>query len=107
MKNTINERLFLIRDALDLSQAEFASRLGITQASVSRMEKGETISMQIIKAVCGIFDVYEDYLVNGNGEMFLFDERKRSFHSNFSRLPSSSQEIVLDLISVLLSRSNK
>ena len=68
MADKIFERLYIIRNELELTQAEFGSMLGYTENAYSKIERGGMkgeIRPQMIKAVCGIFDVNEDYLVNG------------------------------------------
>ena len=49
----MNERLNLLRKTLKISQEEFGKRLGVTGASISRLEKGErNITEQMIKSIC-------------------------------------------------------
>ena len=57
----MNERLNLLRKTLNISQEEFGKRLGVTGASISRLEKGErNITEQMIKSICREFNV--DYI---------------------------------------------
>ncbi len=68
MKNRVSN----IRKALHLSQESFGSRLGVTGASISRIEKGErSITEQMILAICREFNVREEWLRDGKGDMFL------------------------------------
>lgn len=68
MKNRVSN----IRKTLNLSQEAFGNRLGVTGASISRIEKGErSITEQMILAMCREFNINEDWLRNGNGDMFL------------------------------------
>ena len=68
----MNERIKHLRiDNLHLSQDAFGKRLGITGAAVSRIEKGErAVTEQMILAICREFNVSEEWLRNGTGEMF-------------------------------------
>lgn len=67
----MNERIKVLRKTLKLSQAEFASRLGITQPSVSSMESGSTApANSTIVAICNTFGCDEVWLRTGEGEMF-------------------------------------
>ena len=68
----MNERLKYIRKKLSLSQDAFGKKLGITGAGISKIESGDrNLTEQMILAVCREFNVNEDWLRNGNGEMFL------------------------------------
>lgn len=69
----MNTRLKLIRTAKHMSQEEFGKRIGIeSRAHISALENGNrTITDRIIKDVCREFDVNEDWLRTGSGEMFV------------------------------------
>lgn len=68
----MNTRLHQLRKTLKLNQEDFGKRLGVTGASISRLEKGErNITEQMILSVCREFNVDEEWLRNGDGEMFL------------------------------------
>ena len=67
----MNERIKELRTFLKLSQEVFASRIKITRSSVSKLEKGENNpSEQTITLICKQFNVSEEWLKNGIGEMF-------------------------------------
>ena len=68
----MNERMNELRKKLKLSQEEFGNRLGVTGASISRLEKGErNITEQMIKAICREYNVDYIWLTTGEGEMFI------------------------------------
>ena len=68
----VNERLKKIRKELDLSQEEFAKRLGVTGGGISKLEKGErNITEQMLKSICREFKVNYLWLTEGLGEMFM------------------------------------
>ncbi len=67
----MNERLKEIRKTLSLSQESFAKKLGITGAGISKIESGDrNLTEQMILAICREFNVSEEWLRNGTGEMF-------------------------------------
>jgi transcriptional regulator with XRE-family HTH domain len=71
-RKSMKNRVSNIRKALHLSQESFGSRLGVTGASISRIEKGErSITEQMILAICREFNVREEWLRDGKGDMFL------------------------------------
>lgn len=66
MKMTINERIKSLRKEKRLSQKQFASMLGITQSGTSYIEQpGNNVSDSIIKSICTMFNVNEEWLRNG------------------------------------------
>lgn len=68
----MNERLRQVRKQLKLSQEEFGRRLGVTGAGISRLESGErNITEQMLLAVCREFNISENWLRTGNGEMII------------------------------------
>lgn len=83
------ERLKLVRANFKMNQADFAKSLGIGQSTLAMMEVGKReISDRHIKAICAIFDINEEWLRSGIGEMFVEDD-------NFL-LSSLSQQYGLD-----------
>ena len=67
-----NERIKKLRKALNLTQAEFASRIGSVQNTITGYETGRRVpSNQVISLICREFNVDETWLRTGEGEMFL------------------------------------
>ena len=67
----INHRIKSLRKHMSMNQNEFGSKIGLSQRAVSWMEKeGNTVIPQNIKIICDTFNVSEDWLLNGEGEMF-------------------------------------
>ena len=68
----MNERLKKLRKALDLTQQEFADRLGISRGNIGSYEVGTSaLSDAVISLICREFNVNEDWLRTGEGEMFI------------------------------------
>ena len=69
---SIHERIrYLRKDALGMNQTEFAERLGLKQGSFSSIESGSsTVTDRTIKAICMVFNVREEWLRTGEGEMY-------------------------------------
>lgn len=65
------ERIKFLRKTLGLSQDAFGEKIGITKASISRIEKNErNPSDQTIKSICREFNVNYAWLTEGLGDMF-------------------------------------
>ena len=68
----MNERLKKLRKTLDLTQQEFADRLGISRGNIGSYEVGKSaLSDAVISLICREFNVNEDWLRTGEGEMFI------------------------------------
>lgn len=67
----MNERIKELRITLNLTQDAFAKRLGIKRNTVGNYETGNRVpSDQSIFSMCREFNVSEEWLRNGTGEMF-------------------------------------
>ena len=67
----MNTRIRKVRKALDLTQQEFGERIGMKQNTIALIEGGRNTSEQTIFAICREFNVNEEWLRTGKGEMFL------------------------------------
>ncbi|MCI5874456.1 MAG: helix-turn-helix transcriptional regulator [Clostridiales bacterium] len=71
----MNERIRELRKSLGLTMEKFGDRLGVKKNSVSQWENGiNNITDQMFKSICREFNVNEDWLRNGTGEMFSIPE---------------------------------
>lgn len=68
---SLGERIKKVRKTLDLTQREFGERIAMKQNSVAQIEMGRNTSDQTIFSICKIFDVSEEWLRTGKGEMFV------------------------------------
>ena len=67
----IGSRIKKIRKELDLTQTEFAAKIGSVQNTVTGYENGRrNPSAPVIALICEKFDVREEWLRTGEGEMF-------------------------------------
>lgn len=68
----MNERLRKLRKTLDLTQQAFADKLGIARGNIGAYEVGKNaLSDAVISLICREFDVNENWLRTGEGEMFI------------------------------------
>ncbi len=69
---SLGERIRKLRREFDLTQQEFADRIGSKRNTVATYEIDRSIpSSAIISLICREFNVSEDWLRNGEGDMFL------------------------------------
>lgn len=73
----MKERLKEIRKTLGLTQQEFADELGISRNNIASYETGKSNpGDSVILLICRTFNVNENYLRKGEGEMFIQLDRK-------------------------------
>ena len=73
MKNRIIE----IRKAKGYSQQQFADRLNIKRGTIANYECGRNVPIDaVIKLICKEFNVNEEWLRTGEGEMFIPMDRE-------------------------------
>lgn len=82
----MKDRLKKLRKTLDLTQQAFADRIGMKQNTIAQYEMGRTIpSDAIIFSICREFNVNENWLRTGEGDMFMEmsrDEQIEEFIGN-------------------------
>ncbi|MBZ2387304.1 helix-turn-helix domain-containing protein [Anaerococcus murdochii] len=80
----MKDRIKKIRKALGLSGEKFGENIGLKRSSISQLETGtNNPTDQVIKSICLAYNVNEDWLRTGNGEMFI--ETKDSFLDSISK----------------------
>lgn len=68
----MNERLKKLRKTLDLTQQEFADKIGVKRNSLANYETGRNTPIDaIVVSICREFNVSEEWLRTGKGEMFI------------------------------------
>lgn len=120
-----------LRKATTLTLEEFGKRLGVTKVAISNIENGKrNLTNQMIKAICREFNVNEDYLMTGEGDMFrelpekdetasivsdLLEEGKDNpfydiileIMNTYQELSPKSQEVLRDASAKLLEKLQK
>lgn len=67
----VKERIKKIRRELNLTQQEFAERIGIKRNTIANYETGRNDPVDsVISLICREFNVREEWLRTGEGEMF-------------------------------------
>lgn len=69
---TINERIRILRkDELHLTLEAFGKKVGVTKAAISDIERGRNnVTDQMFNSICRVFNVNENWLRDGQGEVF-------------------------------------
>ena len=110
----MKDRIRKIRRDLDLTQQEFADRIGIKRNTIANYETGRNEPIDsVVSLICREFGVNEEWLRDGTGEMFAPDASdelealvKRYDLSNadqvliekYINLKAGSRETIIDFI---------
>ncbi len=116
------ERLKKIRNALNLTQNEFAEQLRLQRNTISLLETGKrNPSERTIDDICNIFNVSKEYLLNGIEPMFIqtpsgimeqlkkeFDLDEFSFNlvHEYLKLDPAQREKVRDFVYCIIKKEN-
>jgi len=97
------DNLKILRKTLKINQTDFAQKLGITQTAYSMIENGKNpLSSRYIKMICSTYNVSEDWLRTGQGDMFFSFPYEREFIEIFSNLAPATQNFLLLMAKELL-----
>lgn len=89
MKNRIKQ----LRNELHLNQTEFGAKIGVKQGTIAGYENGSRKPMDaVISAICKEWNVSEEWLRNGTGEMFVDTGRQRKIHEWAEKVLADSPE---------------
>ncbi|MCI5147647.1 MAG: XRE family transcriptional regulator [Candidatus Electrothrix sp. AR3] len=79
----ISDRFKSIRIDLNLTQAEFANKLGIAQNYISKIETGrKQLDTRIMHTLVEIFQIDINWILTGRGQKNLFLTNKKDNNSN-------------------------
>ena len=96
----INDRLIELRKELGLNQKDFGKRISIVKSGVSNMENGiRNVSDRTIKMICQEFNVNEEWLRIGEGDMFETASNFEEFFAmNYKHLDELDRKIITEYI---------
>jgi DNA-binding XRE family transcriptional regulator len=107
-KSEMKDRILAIRNVLQLNQAEFAKRLGLKRTTLSMIEVGDnTLTDKNIRLICMVFNVNEQWLRTGKGDMFTASPYETEFFEIYQNLLPETQKALLQLAKNLLTTQEK
>lgn len=96
----VKTRIRQIRKNADLTQEAFAQRLGIKRNTVTTYETTNKIPMDsIITSICREFNVNEEWLRTGQGEMYCLSDSDDDFQAVMEEIgvkDPKARQIILD-----------
>lgn len=104
----MNSRIKKLRNFLGLTQLEFASKIGL-KSSISEIENNKApITERTIISICSVFNVNENWLRTGEGNMFnTIDKNYQEFFSIFKNLSPVLQDFLIKVAKDLLDTQSK
>ena len=67
----MNERIRELRKLLGFTLEKFGAPLGVGKTAISKIENGERgVTDKMVKSICREYNVNEEWLINGTGDMF-------------------------------------
>lgn len=93
-------RIREIRKSAKLTMEQFGEKIGVTKSTISNIENGNrNATDHMIKSICRTFNVNEEWLRSGTGEMFSLPEDEVAvIVSNILENPNSKfYQILLNL----------
>lgn len=100
--STIAERIKEVRKGADLTQREFAERIGAKQNTVAQYEIGRNVPIDpVINSICREFGVNEIWLRTGEGEPFQEETRQEQIMRFAAQTVKGSDEFRKAFVSML------
>ncbi len=110
----MQERLKKLRETLGHSQSNFAKLISMDRSNYCRVEKGKReLADYYVELICLKFNVNKEWLLQGDGEMFIapsLDERdiaEKYLLHKISQLPEDCKKELLGFCARLLKAESK
>jgi transcriptional regulator with XRE-family HTH domain len=103
----MKDRLVQLRKSLGLTQGEFGEMINLTDPMISLYESGKRIpNDRVIQLICTTFNVREEWLREGKGEMMdeeaLLSDYERRLLALFRRLSPGAQKAFIEYVEKLV-----
>lgn len=97
----MKDRIKKIRKEYKLTQVEFGERIGVKGNTITNYENGlRTPTDAVILSICREFNINEDWLRTGTGEMRI--PRSGKLSSYMSEIVTGDDDFIRDLIEVYM-----
>lgn len=104
---TAGDRVKEIRTTKGLTLEKFGSRLGVSKAAISKIERGEaSLTDQMCKLMCYEFNISEEWLKTGHGNKYLEKNTNEYIKKEVDKL-NTGDDLKRRLITSILSLDNE
>lgn len=98
----MDERIKELRKVLGLTQQEFSDKIGVKRNTIAQYESGRNSPIDaVISLICREFNVNEEWLRTGDGEMFKPKSRNEELQEFLLRSVDDPSGIQVKLLSVM------
>lgn len=105
------ERIKTVRKDVGMSQNEFAEHLGVTRSVISNIELNRLAKPEqktsLIKLISREFNVNEDWLLTGEGEMYIISEQDEKLADALAEISLSENEKLKEIVQKLTKLDEK
>lgn len=101
----MNTRIRQLRKSLKLTQAQFASMIGLSQNYITLVESGDrSPSDRTVSDICRVFSISPEWLRTGKGDMYAVGSRS-AVAEQFGELAARKDPIIDGFIQFLSTRT--
>lgn len=98
----MKDRIKQVRKDAKLTQKEFAKKLGLKQNTVATYEIGKIgVSDAVLLSICREFNINEEWLRTGTGEMKAPINEDDRYSHNISKLTRSDDETIIRWVNAI------
>lgn len=95
----MKERIKTLRKILGLTQKEFGEKIGVSNFTISDIEKGKRIlTERNMNLICERFNVNKEWLKKGSGDMFRPELPEDEFSRLLSEIEESDDDFIRDFL---------
>lgn len=99
----MNRRIKELRTSLNLTQEDFANKLGVGRSTIASYESGRPIKDRTLKSICKTFKVNEKWLKSGEGEMYMDLSDSQAFNEILAEWLVDSDPLTKETLTLLAS----
>ena len=98
----MNKRIKEIRKMLDMTQAEFSSKIGLSRNFIAQIETGAKMpSNRTISDICREFNINKDWLLTGKGEPTIEACQEERYAINIGKLQRADNETIMRWVNAI------
>ncbi len=98
----MNKRIKEIRKMLDMTQAEFSSKIGLSRNFIAQIETGAKMpSDRTISDICREFNINKDWLLTGKGEPTIEACQEERYSINIGKLQRADNETIMRWVNAI------
>lgn len=98
----MHERIKQLRKELGLTQQEFANRLNIKRGAIANYEIGRNEPIDaVISLICREFNINEEWLRTGKGEMKMPISGEERYSINIAKLQRTDDETIIRWVNAI------